>query len=164
MAIIIRISVLVWLAALYGCSNQPIKLSTASAAQRLLASDAVRVAIDPKEYARTDDLQQMGRIHPNAIETGPFWQRAFIGNAASVCSFTIDSTQLRGTVEGMGFVGRMTYVIDGTLKCVDQSTPIHAEGSRAAAMNMIGAMRESVELGIASATHQIAAVMSATKQ
>lgn len=158
-----RIVALAAAMSLYGCASGPLKLSEVSEKQWLISSDAAQINIDPREFARTDTLEDMWRKRQNAIETGPFWHRAFIGSQNAETLFSIDSTIMKVTIEAMGFAGRCTYIVDGRLMANGQTFPIHAEGTRAFAMDAAGALREAAELGIESAAKQAEALADRVK-
>jgi hypothetical protein len=154
----IRTTVLaIVLACLSACALPTLKLDAIATEQQLFSSDAVEVRLDPAEFKRIDVHQDM--LFKKNIETGVFWQRAFIGKDGDP-AFTIHSAILKTNYEGAGFVARYTYVIEGELKLPARSYPIHAEGTRAAGFALIQAQKQAVELGIKSAAEQCRQVMS----
>lgn len=151
-----------------GCASgptQPIQVSTLSGAQQLLASDAVQVNINEKEYERLDDTKVFDKLQKNALGTGTFWKRAFIGDPTDKAIFEIKSTLLQTTFPFLGFAIRHTYVIEGELRYNGAKFPIHAEGTRATGVpGGGGSLREAIELGVKNAAEQSRSIIHAQQR
>lgn len=149
-------AVALWLA---GCQSGPIRVAGFPGEQRIGATDLVLISLAEQDRNRLDPyFTWVGKTrHP--IDSGEIWRRVFIG-AGTHPLFTIEKAELRQSNEAAGFVGRWTYSIEGKLTVNGVSYPIHAEGSRAAAVNANSAMRQAVELGIVDAARKCAAIVA----
>lgn len=147
------------------CSTAPIQLTNVGGEERIQAADIVDIAIDPREFTRVDTYFNMFNSPVrNGIETGPYWQRVFRGDGRNGVLFSITRASMRSTIEAAGFVARFTYSIDGQINLDGMQYPIHAEGTRAAGMMMLSAMRQAVELGVLHAAQQATALTNFRKQ
>jgi hypothetical protein len=142
------------IAALCGCANGPIKLNAAGERQ-ITERDSVKIAIAQYDKQRIDPYLTAFFGHsPQPVETGPIWSRGFVGGAGDP-QLTIKSAELRQSIAAAGFTTRWTYVAECELSYNGTLHQIHAEGTRAAAMAYMSAMRQAVELGVLDATKKV---------
>lgn len=128
----------------------------------LLSSDAAQVSIDEKEYTRLDDSTSDGGPTLKSIwSTGALWKRAFIGDPTGNAVFEIISAVVTETSHIPGFSTRVSYIIEGRLIYNGVKFPVHAKGTRAAAIPTRGLFRYIVEAGIKDAANQSRAIIKA---
>lgn len=152
-----------------GCASGPMKLADVPGPTRL--NIVVPIDLFPPDRQRIDKhFIFTGATHPvfateanNSVVTGEIWQRAFVGDPNHNAQFRIVQAALHDSLEGAGFVMRVTYIVDGELTYRNHAYQVHAQGSRAAAMNVRGAMREAVELAIEDAAKQATNIIDALK-
>lgn len=133
--------------------------------QRLTASDIVDVVLAATDRTRVDPLfPAIGSVSRIGVETGVIWTRVFRGDDRSIARLSITKAELRESMSGMGFTMRYTYVAEAEVVIGDRAYPVRAEGTRAAAMANLSAMRQAVELGIADIGRQAAAILALEKQ
>jgi hypothetical protein len=154
----VRLIATVLLLALSGCANGPIKLND-SGERQLAELDAVLVAISESDKVRIDPYFMAFGSKPFPVETGPIWARAFTGEPAAGPTIRIKSAELRQTIAAAGFTTRWTYVAECELSYNGNLHQIHAEGTRAAAMAHMSAMRQAVELGALDAAKKVKNIM-----
>jgi len=162
MKCIIYAIVIVALVGLSGCTTpRPLALSEIPGENRLSSADIVDVALSPADVSRVDPwFHPFGDKSGMGVQTGTIWQRVFRGDDRSIAKLIITKAEVRESISGMGFTMRYTYIIDAHVMIGDRDYPIKAEGSRAAAMAMFSAVRQAVELGIADAARQAAALLT----
>jgi hypothetical protein len=143
-----------------GCvSLQPISLSGITTERRIAAEDIVLIKFAGLGAAHVDTLYG-GKV---PVATGEVWKQAFVGDEKSEWTFTITKSALERSIAGAGFTMRSTYQADGLLRGAGREFEVHAEGSRAAAMDFNGAMRQAVELAVADAAKQCRAIIAQAK-
>jgi hypothetical protein len=140
---------------LAGCASEPIKLD-APGEQQIRPKDVVQIAIAASDRERLDPYVNMFNktTASGTARTGEIWSKVFIGDETKHPVFTIKSGLLRETLAGGGFTIRYTYTVEGELIVGGASHTIHAEGTRAAALETFSARRQAVELGIIDAAEQ----------
>lgn len=153
-------TIAVLLVALAGCSSAPFKVAEFGGERRIADDDPVPVRISDADKVRIDPVWSYGRQFQ--AETGPIWAQVFIGEESDPV-FSIESAELRYTIEAAGFAARYTYSLSGTLSYNGIDYPITASASRGFAMNINSAMRQAVELAIVDAAKQCRQIILMTQ-
>jgi hypothetical protein len=146
--------------AFFGCSVDPALLEKKSPSRWAHVEHAVAIQLVPSEPSTVTRFHSIRGEEAMPFVTGSIWRRKFVGTNNDP-TFRIISARLDSTIEAAGFAGRETYTIDGELSWEARSIRIHATGSRAAAMNMGQAMRESVDIAVDDAATQCEAILRA---
>lgn len=144
---------------LTGCQPRLIRLNDVHTEDQIRPSDIVPIAINPVESHRIDIHTWWGTHTP--VETGPIWQRVFVGTPGVNPELEIVAVNFGETITAAGFAARTNYTVDSKLVMSDGTRPIHAEGTCAWAIDMTAALKEAVELGVADTAHQAMAILNA---
>lgn len=130
---------------------------------RLTGADAVDIALAVADRDRVDRYVKAAfGEHKYGAATGVFWRRAFTGGAGAPL-LSVKSATLTEAVGGGGFNIRYTYTAKCELSYMGRTYPIEAEGTRGAAMYIMSAMRQAVELGVVDAAKKAKAIVSANR-
>jgi hypothetical protein len=134
-------------ALLAGCVSPHTQMLDAPGEDRISPKDIVLVHLSPATRARTEGTTEPfgQRVELIQWQTGLVFARVFVG-AEGDAEFSITKTECKNQIAGLGFTLRTTYTVDGILRAGGKEYPIHARGSRAAAMNTPSARRQAVEL------------------
>jgi hypothetical protein len=128
--------------------------------QRLAYTEYIgSVHLTPSESNRVEKVK-MASLAKNYVETGKIWERAFRGNAYSQAKIKIENSEMIGSAASAGLALRFTYNAKATLTYQGRDYTIIGSGSRAAAMQMESAMRQSVELALKSMIDQVRQIMA----
>lgn len=146
--------------AIAGCSSAPFKVAEFPGERRIADNDPIRVRISEADKSRIDPVLSYGRQFQ--AETGPVWAQVFVGEEADPL-FSVESAELRYTIEAAGFAARYTYTLAGTFSFNGTDFPISASASRGFAMNINSAMRQAVELAIVDAAKQCRQIILLTQ-
>ncbi len=147
---------------LLACATSPVPMNLLDdhGERRLLAEDAVQVALSEADRGRIEYWKMTSYGEARPVSTGPIWQFAFVGKAGSDPMLTIKSASLTQEVAGGGFTARFVYSVDSVLAVNGVEHSIHGEGSRSASMNIVSAMRQAVELGVKDTAGQAAKILT----
>jgi hypothetical protein len=143
-----------FLLVLAGCASGPLAIDEIDSTEhRISADDAVDVYLSKSDWTRIDPYLRVFGKDRHGIATGGIWRLAFHGGASDP-PLRIKSAVLTESLAAGGFTTRYTYTVECELTYRGRLYPIRAEGTRAAAMMTLAAMRQAVELGVADAARK----------
>ena len=130
--------------ALAGCSGPPVSLSRIGGEKRYTSQDAVGVYIEEPIASRVESLWGPFGEERVRVVTGDVWKRLFVGFSDSRSRLLVTSTKLEESMAGGGFTIRYTYTVHATLSVDGHTVEIESNGTRAAAVAALSAMRQAV--------------------
>lgn len=149
-----------------GCSNtgKPARWNEdvqAFAPPVKIKHDPVDIRLIPYDPNRKDPIRDFPKPEYNAVLSGGYWTKTFVGDENSDASFTIDSAEwvIRG-----GSIATHIYNVVGHVTCNNTDFPILATGGDSSGWAVLPAMADALRAAVVDAATQASAIADNCRQ